>query len=157
VVVPRHPERFDDVALLIEQRGWVLARHSRSDVVSADTTVVLGDTMGELQKLLGASDVAFIGGSLEPVGGHNMLEALAMGTPAITGPHVINFKVVADLLTDLGVLVTVTTPLGLGQTALSLLQDTVCRDALAEKGLQVVEDNRGAMGRLLDIVRSYLP
>ena len=109
------------------------------------------------QKLLGASDVAFIGGSLEPVGGHNMLEALAMGTPAITGPHVINFQVVADLLTELEVLSTVTTPLGLGQTALSMLQNTDCREKLAAKGLQVVDENRGAMGRLLDIIRGYLP
>jgi len=156
VIVPRHPERFDDVALLVNQRGWKLARHSNSDEVTADTAVVLGDTMGELLKLLGASDVAFIGGSLEPVGGHNMLEALAVGTPAITGPHVINFQVVADLLTELEVLATVTTPLGLGQTALSMLQDDSCRKELAEKGLRVVKENRGAMGRLLNIIRSYL-
>ena len=157
VIVPRHPERFDDVALLVNQRGWKLARHSKAEQVTADTSVVLGDTMGELLKLLGASDVAFIGGSLEPVGGHNMLEALAMGTPAITGPHVINFQVVADLLTELEVLATVTTPLGLGETALSMLQDGPCREALAEKGLKVVEENRGAMGRLLEIIHSHLP
>ncbi len=157
VLVPRHPERFNSVAVLVEQKGWTLARHSLSDAVSADTSVVLGDTMGELLKLLGASDVAFIGGSLEPVGGHNMLEALAMGTPAITGPHVINFQVVADLLTELEVLSTVSTPLGLGQTALSMLLDTDCREKLAAQGLQVVDENRGAMGRLLDIIRGYLP
>ncbi|PCJ38914.1 MAG: 3-deoxy-D-manno-octulosonic acid transferase [Moraxellaceae bacterium] len=157
VIVPRHPERFDDVALLVEQRGWTLARHSKSQVVTPETGVVLGDTMGDLLLLLGASDVAFIGGSLEPVGGHNMLEALAVGTPAITGPHVINFKVVADLLSELGVLATVTTPLGLGQTALSILQDRQCHKALAEKGLKVVEDNRGAMGRLMDIIHQSLP
>ncbi|OUS24030.1 3-deoxy-D-manno-octulosonic acid transferase [Gammaproteobacteria bacterium 45_16_T64] len=155
VIVPRHPERFESVAELIEQQGWKLARHSDPDSLSDDMNVVLGDTMGELLRMLGASDVAFIGGSLEPIGGHNMLEALAVGTPAITGPHVFNFQVVADLLAELGVLSTVTTSIGLGEAALSLLQDQQARADLAEKGLKVVADNRGAMARLLFIIRSY--
>jgi len=157
VIVPRHPERFDEVADLIELKGWNLSRHSTSEPVTPETAVVLGDTMGELLTLLGAADVAFIGGSLEPVGGHNMLEALAVGTPAITGPHVFNFKVVSNLLEDMGVLLTITTPLGLGMAALALLQNEQERMRLAEEGLQVVNENRGAMDRLLTIVKRYLP
>ncbi|MDX1695643.1 MAG: lipid IV(A) 3-deoxy-D-manno-octulosonic acid transferase [Ketobacteraceae bacterium] len=157
VLVPRHPERFDTAAELVEQQGWVFARHSQSQPVTAETEVIIGDTMGELLILLGASDVAFIGGSLEPVGGHNMLEALAVATPAITGPHVFNFGMVAQLLTELNVLETVSTPVGLGEAVLRLLKDPAQRKALSEKGLRVVEENRGAINRLVGILEKYLP
>ena len=157
VLVPRHPERFDPAADLVSKQGWKTVRHSQNEPVTESTEVVIGDTMGELLVLLGASDVAFIGGSLEPVGGHNMLEALAVGTPAITGPHVFNFHVVAQLLTELQVLETITTPVGLGEAVLRLLKDDQKRQALADKGLQVVADNRGAIDRLLAILEKYLP
>lgn len=157
VIVPRHPERFQPVADLVAGQGWALARHSEGGNIDSDIAVVVGDTMGELLVLLGASDVAFIGGSLEPVGGHNMLEALAVGTPAITGPHVFNFAMVAQMLTELEVLETVTTPLGLGGAVLRLLTNTEQRQILAAKGKQVVDENRGAIDRLLTIVESYIP
>lgn len=157
VLVPRHPERFDSTADLVQKQGWQCVRHSRNEPVAETTDVVIGDTMGELLVLLGASDVAFIGGSLEPVGGHNMLEALAVGTPAITGPHVFNFQLVAQLLTELAVLETITTPVGLGEAVLRLLKDDAGRRALADKGLQVVADNRGAIDRLLGILEKHLP
>ncbi len=108
--------------------------------------------MGELLKMLGASDVAFFGGSLVPVGGHNMLEALAMGVPALTGPHVFNFQVVAQMLIELGVLTTVTTPLGLGQAVEALFADEEKRYALSKRGKCVVDENRGAMDRLFGLV-----
>lgn len=148
VLVPRHPERFDAVAGLLEQQGWHYVRYTSDDEVLPQTEVVLGDVMGQLLPMLGAADVAFVGGSLEPVGGHNMLEPLAMGTPVLTGPHVFNFKMVADLLTELEVLTTVTTPLGLGQVVLSLFQDEPRRVQLAESGRQVIYRHRGAVDRL---------
>lgn len=157
VLVPRHPERFQPVQSLVEKQGWPYVCHSAGSSIAPDIDVVIGDTMGELLVLLGASDVAFIGGSLEPVGGHNMLEALAMGTPAITGPHVFNFSVVAQLLSELQVLETVTTPLGLGDAVLRLLNNPQQRQALSKKGLQVVDENRGAIDRLLAILERYLP
>ncbi len=157
VLVPRHPERFDAVADLISRQGFSVARHSRQEPVSEQIQVVLGDTMGELLKFLGAADVAFIGGSLEPIGGHNMLEALAMGTPALSGPHVFNFQMVADMLCELGVLKIVSTPLGLGQEVIHLLENQAEREQIIQKGLQVVDQNRGALERLHQIVRSYLP
>ena len=157
ILVPRHPERFETVTELTVQQGWSIAKHSDGGVISSDTAVVIGDTMGELLVMLGASDVAFIGGSLEPVGGHNMLEALAVGTPAISGPHVFNFAMVAQLLTDLGVLETVSTPVGLGEAVLRLLEDDRQRQELAGKGLAVVNENRGAIDRLLAILERYLP
>lgn len=148
VLVPRHPERFDPVASLLEKQGWPYVRYSTQASVEADVAVVLGDVMGELLPMLGAADVAFIGGSLEPVGGHNMLEPLAMGTPTITGPHVFNFSMVAELLTEQGVLTTVTTPLGLGQAVLALFRDEKGRCRLAEDGRKVVNHHRGAVDRL---------
>ncbi|AUM14960.1 lipid IV(A) 3-deoxy-D-manno-octulosonic acid transferase [Ketobacter alkanivorans] len=152
VIVPRHPERFNDVAELIEAMGLTLSRVSTQDPIGAETDVILGDTMGDLLKLLGASDVAFIGGSLVPVGGHNMLEALAMGAPALTGPHVFNFQVVAQMLTELDVLKTVTTPLGLGQAVEMLFMDESARYALSKRGKCVVDENRGAMDRLFGLI-----
>ena len=156
VIVPRHPERFEDVANLISARGLNMSRVSKQDPIVADTDVILGDTMGELLKMLGAADVAFIGGSLVPVGGHNMLEALAMGVPALTGPHVFNFQVVAQMLTELGVLKTVTTPLGLGQAVEALFNDEETRYALSKRGKYVVEENRGAMDRLFGLICQHI-
>jgi len=157
VLVPRHPERFEDVANLIHARGLSMSRFSTREPVTADTDVVLGDTMGDLLTMLGAADVAFVGGSLVPVGGHNMLEALAMGVPALTGPHVFNFQMVASMLTELGVLKTVTSSLGLGQTVEALFRDEPRRYTLAKRGKCVVDENRGAMDRLYSLICLQIP
>ena len=157
VIVPRHPERFDDVAEQVRERGWKLARYSSKDTVTMEVDVVLGDTMGELLKFLAASDVAFIGGSLEPVGGHNMLESLAVGTPAVTGPHLFNFEAVARDLEERGVLVVVSTPVGLGDAVAALLSDAGRRQLLGDKGRQVVEDQRGAIKQVFSLVQEHLP
>lgn len=156
VLVPRHPERFDTVATLLQQQNFRLARHSREEPVTPDVEVVLGDTMGELVKLMAASDVAFVGGSLEPVGGHNMLEPLAVGIPVICGPHVFNFATVAQLLTEQGVLTTVSSPLGLANAVQTLLNNPSQRQTLAEKGMAVVDEHRGALQRLCRILESVL-
>ena len=156
VLVPRHPERFDPVAALLAKHGWQTVRHSQSPMVTPQVQVVLGDVMGQMLKLLAAADVAFIGGSLEPVGGHNMLEPLAVGTPAITGPHVFNFQTVADLLTQEGVLTTISSPLGLGQAVLALFSDEGERQRLAQKGREVVERNRGALDQVLYHIQTLL-
>jgi 3-deoxy-D-manno-octulosonic-acid transferase len=92
VIVPRHPQRFDEVASLIEKRGLHMQRRSANEPVSAHTQVVLGDSMGEMFAYYAASDVAFIGGSLLPFGGQNLIEACAVGTPVLIGPHTYNFS-----------------------------------------------------------------
>ena len=79
-----------------------------------------------------------------------------MGTPAFTGPHVFNFQVVADLLSELDVLRTVSSPLGLGQAVVTLLNDSEAHKTLADRGRQVVQDNRGAMERLFNLISKYL-
>lgn len=156
VLVPRHPERFEAVATLVRQQAFNMVRHSQGGDVGNAIDVVLGDTMGELVKLMAASDVAFVGGSLEPVGGHNMLEPLAVGVPAICGPHVFNFATVAQLLTEQGVLTTVTSPLGLANAVEGLFSNPAYRKILADKGVAVVNEHRGALQRLCRIIETVL-
>ena len=100
VLVPRHPQRFAGVAALLERRGLVFDRRGRSETVRPEAQVLLLDTMGELTAFYAASDVAFVGGSLVPVGGHNLLEPAALGVPVITGPHTQNGPEIARLLIE---------------------------------------------------------
>jgi 3-deoxy-D-manno-octulosonic-acid transferase len=92
VIVPRHPQRFEVVADLLRRRGVPFTRRSKNQPVTADTRVVLGDSMGEMLAYYAAADVAFVGGSLLPLGGQNMIEPLAVGTPVVIGPHTFNFS-----------------------------------------------------------------
>jgi 3-deoxy-D-manno-octulosonic-acid transferase len=93
VIVPRHPQRFDEVARLLEGRGLPFARRSQSDVETAPgCNFLLGDSMGEMTLYYAAADVAFIGGSLLSLGGQNLIEACAVGTPVVVGPHTFNFE-----------------------------------------------------------------
>lgn len=156
VLVPRHPERFSAVATLVQQQNFRVQLHSAGGDVNASVEVLIGDTMGELLKLMAASDVAFVGGSLEPVGGHNMLEPLAVGVPVLCGPHVFNFAIVAQLLTEQGVLTTVTSPLGLANAVQELFEQPERRRALADKGVAVVNEHRGALQRLCRILEKIL-
>ncbi len=100
VLVPRHPQRFDEVAASLREHGLAFARHSLGEEPSPDTPVVLGDTMGELMRWYGIAKLAFIGGSLAPVGGHNALEALACGCPVLYGPHTHNFDALFDSIEE---------------------------------------------------------
>ncbi len=92
VIVPRHPQRFEEVAALLQQRGHKVQRRSENRPIEADTRIVVGDSMGEMFAYYAACDVAFIGGSLLPLGGQNLLEACAVGRPVIVGPHTFNFE-----------------------------------------------------------------
>ena len=150
VLVPRHPERFDAVADLAERWGFPPARRSRGESPSLTDGVFLGDTMGELPLLLGASDMAFFGGSLVPIGGHNLLEAAALGIPVLIGPHVHNFAEITALLIRAGGAQQIPDGKTLGQTLCRLLPDAALRTQMGERGKQVVEQNRGALLRLIE-------
>ena len=102
VIVPRHPQRFDDVEALVRARGLTCARRSAERPVPPDVPVMLGDSMGELFSYYAASDVAFIGGSLLPLGGQNLIEACAVGTPVLVGPHTFNFTEATELACGAG-------------------------------------------------------
>ncbi|PRY71169.1 lipid IV(A) 3-deoxy-D-manno-octulosonic acid transferase [Halomonas ventosae] len=157
VLVPRHPRRFDDVAALCRQAGLTLARRSRDEWPGDDTAVYLGDTMGELSALYGAADLAFVGGSLVPIGGHNLLEPAAVGTPVLTGPALANFEDVAEAMRGAGALVEVDDAGALAAELLRLFGDRKERQRLAEVGRAVVAANRGALARTLAGLEGLMP
>jgi 3-deoxy-D-manno-octulosonic-acid transferase len=154
VLVPRHPERFDRVAALVERQGFTLARRSAGTGFSDEISVFLGDTMGELPAFLAAADAAFIGGSLVPVGGHNLLEAAAVGVPVTLGPHVFNFAQITELMVREGAALQVVDAHALAGCMLEWLGDAAARTRVGERGRRVVEENRGALSRLLDLLDS---
>lgn len=155
VLVPRHPERFKSVGNLCESRGFVLAKRSSGDVTSA-TQIVLGDTMGELLLLFGASDIAFVGGSLVPNGGHNFIEPAAWQLPLLSGEHVFNFAEVAQLLQNAGGLVLVNSADILAQQVELLCLNNQERQKRGFAALTVANENRGALQKTLDIINNIL-
>ena len=156
MLVPRHPERFARVASLCEKRGLrVVARSSHLSCLP-DTNVFLGDSMGELPLFYAAADLAFIGGSLVPTGGHNPLEAAALAVPILFGPHMFNFAEIGNLLLNQDAARQVRDTDELATDVIALLRDTEQRHAMGERGQQLVEANRGALERLMRIVASYL-
>ncbi len=156
VLVPRHPERFDDVHKLCVEGGWRVVRRSAGVAPTEQDDIFLGDTMGELVLLLGTATVAVIGGSLVEHGGHNVLEAAAWAVPVVTGPHMFNFAEISDLLTASGGMQRLDDPGDLADSLLRLLQDPDQRRRMGEAGLRVVADNRGAKQRLLNLAAENL-
>ncbi|MGJ7461275.1 lipid IV(A) 3-deoxy-D-manno-octulosonic acid transferase [Halomonas sp. MA07-2] len=157
VLVPRHPQRFEAVAALCEQAGMPAARRSRGAWPEAATAVYLGDTMGELLTLYGAADLAFVGGSLVPIGGHNLLEPAALGLPVLTGPALANFAEVAEVLREADALVEVADEAALATALAELFADPAERRRLGEAGRGVVAANRGALARTLEGLARLLP
>ncbi len=148
VLVPRHPERFQGVRELVENRGFdVVARTEHRP--AGDVPVFLCDTMGEVPKFYAACDVAFVAGSLVPIGGHNLLEPAALGVPVITGPHNFNAQDIADLFIGLGGCRLVANTSELAATISELLDDRDSAARLGSRGKAVLEQNRGALDRLL--------
>lgn len=156
VLVPRHPERFEDVYGLCVDAGWQVLRRSSGNTFETSVDVLLGDTMGELLLLLSGGTVAVIGGSLVEHGGHNVLEAAAWGVPVLTGPHMFNFADISERLRDAGGMVALQDPAQLPDVLLELLADPERRQQMAESGLRVVEENRGARQRLLALTADLL-
>jgi 3-deoxy-D-manno-octulosonic-acid transferase len=156
ILVPRHPERFDRVARLCEARDFDTVRRSSGRDCSSETSVLLGDTMGELLLFYAASDVAFVGGSLVPVGGHNMLEPVSLGVPVVVGPYLHNFEELSEALFEVDGARRVRDRQGLESAVSELLSDVGVREAMAENGSKLIEANRGASQRLLDIIDEML-
>jgi len=155
VVVPRHPERFDRVAELIKQAGLKLARRSLGQQPESRTQVYLGDTMGELMKLLAAADIAFVGGSLVERGGHNPLEPAVLKKPVIMGPHYFNFQLICDSLQQAGGLTVVSDADGLAGELRRLLDDTERLSSQGQAGYQFVMQNQGALEKLYALTDEY--
>jgi 3-deoxy-D-manno-octulosonic-acid transferase len=155
ILVPRHPERFDDVAALCRDRGYGLIRWSQGPP-SATCDVFLGDTMGEMMRFLAAADVAVVAGSFQPVGGHNVLEPAALGCPAVFGPHMFNFQEAAAGLLAVGGGRQVAEGEALADALLDLLRDEAARRTAGEAGRAMVEANRGALRRLSGAIEQQL-
>ena len=158
VLAPRHKERFDSVAGLVQQRGALsLRRSSWNGVRSSGLAggVVLLDSIGELASMYALADIAFVGGSLVPRGGHNILEAAQFGAPVITGPYTENFRDIMRAFIDEDAVV-VAQPGEFASELLELLNDDVKRRSIGERGLKVIGANAGATGRTLEILRGLV-
>ena len=144
VIVPRHPQRFDEVAALVEKRGLHLQRRSANEPISSHTQVVLGDSMGEMFAYFAACDVAFIGGSLLPFGGQNLIEACAVGTPVLIGPHTYNFEQATEQAVAHGAAMQFKHAHDLVQQLNILLHDRAQIRSMGEAGKLFVSNNSGA-------------
>jgi 3-deoxy-D-manno-octulosonic-acid transferase len=156
VLVPRHPQRFDEVERRLHARGLRVQRRSSDVPVEHDTQVVLGDSMGEMFAYYGACDAAFVGGSLVPTGGQNLIEACAMGTPVLVGPHTFNFAEAARLAEQAGAAVRVNAPAELAARAQEILQDAAIREAMGRAAVAFARAHRGATARTLALIESGL-
>ncbi len=141
---------------MLARRGVRFVRRSSRCAVSADTEVLLADTVGELPMLYASSDVAFVGGSLVPIGGHNLLEPAALGVPILTGPYTDNSADVARLLIERGAASVVHDADELGRAVSALLSDPQERERIGELGRDSVDSNRGALGKLLGLIEPLL-
>ncbi|WP_372373563.1 lipid IV(A) 3-deoxy-D-manno-octulosonic acid transferase [Vreelandella venusta] len=156
VLVPRHPQRFDEVAQLCSQGGWALSRRSQQQAVTPQTQVYLGDTLGELATLYAAGHVAYVGGSLVPLGGHNVVEPAALGKPVLCGPSLDNFSDVAEPLLAVGALSVVETTDALADALAEWLATPSFALQVGQAGRAVVEAHRGALARTLDGLSQWL-
>jgi 3-deoxy-D-manno-octulosonic-acid transferase len=156
VVVPRHPQRFDEVAALLRDRGLAHARRSDGGAVPPGVAVVLGDSMGEMWGYYGASDVAFVGGSLAPLGGQNLIEPLALGVPVLVGPHTFNFADAASRAVEAGAALRVDDADAMVAAASALLADASRRAAMRVHAQSFVAAHRGATERTWRFVEQRL-
>jgi 3-deoxy-D-manno-octulosonic-acid transferase len=172
ILVPRHPQRFDEVATLVERRGLRMMRRSAwggaplaaaaaasvtEEPLPRDVTVLLGDSMGELGAYYAASDVAFIGGSLLPLGGQNLIEACAVGVPVLIGPHVFNFSQATADAVAVGAAVQVADPADLARVLGELFADKSRRVAMGAAASAFAARHRGATARTVDVLTALLP
>ncbi len=154
---PRHPERFRPVADLARGEGLPVALRSQQRWPQAKDAVFVVDTLGELTKFYGCADVAFVGGSLQPIGGHNLLEPAALGKAIVTGPHLHNFAEIAAKLEQAGALRIVAGPEALAPAIETLLADPAARTAMGDAGLALVAQGRGALARTMALIEPQLP
>ena len=159
VLVPRHPPRFGDVATLLKEQGIRFVRRTSNVRVTADTEVYLLDTLGELPPFYAAGDVAFVGGSLgiPHVGGHNLLEPAALSLPIVAGPVNYNAADIARLLVERGAVRIVHDAPELAHVVGDLFANPSSRTTMGAAGRKAVDDNRGAVSRLMQFLEPLLP
>ncbi|KAB8043257.1 lipid IV(A) 3-deoxy-D-manno-octulosonic acid transferase [Janthinobacterium aquaticum] len=159
LLVPRHPQRFDEVAQLVNAHGLTAQRRSSwsaGQPIGADTQVLLGDSMGEMFAYYAACDCAFVGGSLLPLGGQNLIEPAALGKPVLIGPHTFNFAQVTEQAIEAGGAVRVDDAAALMAQAASLLSDRQQLAAMGAHALAFASQHRGATPRTMEAIRPLL-
>ncbi|MFO1322608.1 MAG: lipid IV(A) 3-deoxy-D-manno-octulosonic acid transferase [Burkholderiales bacterium] len=157
VIVPRHPQRFDAVGDLLAARGVAFVRRSAGAAVPDDVGCVLGDSLGELYAYYAAADVAFVGGSLLPLGGQNLIEPIAMGTPTLVGPHTFNFREATNEAVAAGAALRAPDADALVSAVAALLDDPARRAAMHDAALAFHARHRGAADRLWNWLEARLP
>ena len=156
LLVPRHPERFKPVAQSCRSFGFVTRTRSEDRAASSDTQCFIVDTLGELLNYYAAADAAFVGGSLVPIGGHNVLEPAAFAVPVVVGPYMFNFAEINASLTEAGAVLQVLGGDDLGVAITHLLADAVLRKRIGQAAQAAFERERGSVLRTLAIVEKAL-
>jgi 3-deoxy-D-manno-octulosonic-acid transferase len=158
LIAPRHPERFNEVEALIRARGMCFCRKTAlTSLAGAELVeVILLDTIGELAKLYSLGTVIFIGGSLVPVGGHNVLEPAIYKRPVLFGPYMDNFSAIAKILIEHNGAIPVRDGADLGAQAARLLGDAQLLETLGENAFQAVAENAGALKKSMDVIRGLI-
>jgi 3-deoxy-D-manno-octulosonic-acid transferase len=157
VIVPRHPQRFDVVAELLRSRGVPFVRRSDNAPVPIDVGVLLGDSMGELGAYYSAADAAFVGGSLLPLGGQNLIEPIAAGCPTIVGPHTFNFAEATRTAIAAGAAIEVADATALIGAVAALIEDPARRERMRAAAIAFHAAHRGAAERLWAWLAPQLP
>jgi len=155
ILVPRHPERFNTVYELATRQGFKVARRSTGEAC-ADSPVFLGDTMGEMMLFYAASDIAFVAGSFAQIGGHNLLEPAALSKPVLSGPVLFNFTEISELLSKADALIKVSDASSLAQAVERLFASVDERHYYGAKAKEVVESNRGALAKHLELIEAVV-
>ncbi|MBT8066825.1 MAG: lipid IV(A) 3-deoxy-D-manno-octulosonic acid transferase [Gammaproteobacteria bacterium] len=156
ILVPRHPERFSEVRDRVQKSGFDVVSRTERRPCEESTSVLLGDTMGEVPLFYAASDIAFVGGSLVPIGGHNLLEPAAQALPIITGPHLFNAQDIADMFVDTNACQVVNDAGELADAVAELLANPEKATQMGMNSRQLLERNKGALARLLVLVEPLL-
>jgi 3-deoxy-D-manno-octulosonic-acid transferase len=156
ILVPRHPQRFGSVRDLVSRRGHSVVSRTERRPVPHDCPVMLGDTMGEVLLFYAAADVAFVGGSLVPIGGHNLLEPAAVSVAMLSGPHNFNAQEIADMFVHKGGCRIVDSSEDLASAVIELIADDAKRDGMVTEAAAILAGNRGALARLLEMIRPLL-
>lgn len=157
IVAPRHPERFAGVSEQARELGLKVAQRSQCSLPGPDIEVLVVDTMGELLSFYAAADVTFVGGTIAPVGGHNLLEPAALAKPVLIGPYTDNVREIAGQLLAAGAARRVHDRHDLATTTRRLFNEASGRDRMGQAGLHLVAEGRGALQRTLDALQAWLP
>lgn len=156
ILAPRHPDRFQKIAELCTQFKLKIATRSQKTPIESDTDVLLVDTIGELQMIYAAADIAFVGGSLAPIGGHNLIEPAALGLPILTGPNLHNFTEISRLLQNAGAAQIITDSNSIADAVIALCSAKELREKMGKRAQETIEANRGALQKHVECVERCL-